>query len=45
MINIKGMDKPIIEKAYKNELDKLIHDSDEIYGASGYYKMFCDKIL
>ena len=44
MIKIKGMDKAIIEKAYKkNELDKLIHDSYEIYGTSGYYKMFCDK--
>ena len=44
MIKIKGMDKAIIEKAYKkNELDKLIHDSYEIYGTSGYYKMFCDQ--
>jgi hypothetical protein len=40
------MDKSIIEKALKkNELDKLIHDSYNIYGSSGYYKMFCDKIL
>ena len=44
MIKIKGMDKSIIEKAYKkNELDKLIHESYKIYGTSGYYKMFCDK--
>jgi hypothetical protein len=44
MIKIKGMDKSIIEKAYKkNELDKLIHESYKIYGSSGYYKMFCDK--
>ena len=44
MIKIKGMDKRIIEKAFKtNQLDKLIHDSYKIYGTSGYYKMFCDK--
>ena len=44
MIKIKGMDKSIIEKAYKkNEVDKLIHESYKIYGTSGYYKMFCDK--
>ena len=44
MIKIKGMDKSIIENAYKkNELDKLIHESYKIYGTSGYYKMFCDK--
>ena len=44
MIKIKGMDKYIIEKAFKkNELDKLIYDSYKIYGSSGYYKMFCDK--
>ena len=44
MIKIKGMDKSILEKAFKkNELDKLIHDSYEIYGTSGYYQMFCDK--
>ena len=44
MIKIKGMDKSIIEKAFKKkELDKLIHDSYKIYGSSGYYKMFCDK--
>ena len=44
MIKIKGMNKDIVEKAYKkNELDKLIHDSYKVYGASGYYKMFCKK--
>ena len=44
MIKIKGMDKRIIEKAFKtNQLDKLIHDSYKIYGTSGYYKMFCDN--
>ncbi len=44
MIKIKGMDKATIEKAFKkNELDKLIHNSYEIYGTSGYYQMFCDK--
>jgi hypothetical protein len=44
MIKIKGRNKYIIEKAYKtNELDKSIHDSYEIYGTSGYFKMFCDK--
>ena len=32
MIKIKGMDKSIIEKAFKKkELDKLIHDSYKIY--------------
>ena len=32
MIKIKGMDKRIIEKAFKtNQLDKLIHDSYKIY--------------
>ena len=36
---MKGMDKSIIEKAYKKELDKLIHDSNKIYGASEYCKM------
>ena len=44
MIKIKGMDKTIIEKAFKqNQLDQLIHDSYKIYGTSGYYKMFCEK--
>ena len=44
MIKINGMDKDIIEKAFKiNKLDKLIHDSYKIYGTSGYYKMFCEK--
>ena len=44
MIKIKGMDKRIIENAFKkNQLDKLIHDSYKIYGTSGYYKMFCEK--
>ena len=46
MIKIKGMNKDIVEKAYKkNELDKLIHDSYKIYGTSGYYKMFCKKTI
>jgi hypothetical protein len=44
MIKIKGMDKDIIENAFKkNRLDKLIHDSYKIYGTSGYYKIFCEK--
>ena len=44
MIKIKGMNKTIIEKAFKNnQLDQLIHDSYKIYGTSGYYKMFCEK--
>ena len=44
MIKIKGMNKDIVEKAFKkNELDILIHDSYKIYGKSGYYKMFCKK--
>jgi hypothetical protein len=44
MIKIKGMNEDIVGKAYKkNELDKLIHDSYKVYGASGYYKMFCKK--
>ncbi len=41
------MDKNIIEnneKAFKkNQFDKLIHDSNKIYGTSGYFKMFWDK--
>ncbi len=44
MIKINGMDKTIIEKAFKkNQLDKLIHDSYKIYGTSGYYRKFCDQ--
>ena len=44
MIKIKGMNKDIVEKAYKNnELDKLIHDAYKVYWASGHYKMFCKK--
>ncbi len=27
----------------ENQLDKLSHDSFEIYGTSGYYKRFCDQ--
>ena len=38
------MYKDIVGKAYKkNGLDKLIHDSYKVYGASGHYKMFCKK--
>ncbi len=44
MIKMKGMNKDIVGKAYKkNELDKLIYDSYKVYGASGYYNMFCKK--
>ena len=44
MIKIKGMNKDIVENAYKkNKLDKLIHDSYRVYGSSGYYRMFCEK--
>ena len=44
MIKIKGMNKDIVENAYKkNKLDKLIHDSYRIYGTSGHYQDFCDK--
>ena len=44
MLKIKGMDKSIVEKAFKtNQLDKLIHDSYKVYGTSGYYRMFCEK--
>jgi len=44
MIKIKGMNKDIVENAYKkNKLDKLIHDSYRIYGTSGHYRDFCDK--
>ena len=44
MLKIKGMDKSIVEKAFKkNQLDKLIHDSYKVYGISGYYRMFCEK--
>jgi hypothetical protein len=44
MIKIKGMNKKEVEKAFKtNQLDKLIHDSYKVYGASGYYKKFCKK--
>ena len=44
MLKIKGMDKSIVEKAFKNnQLDKLIHDSYKVYGTSGYYRMFCER--
>ena len=44
MLKIKGMDKSIVEKAFKtNQLDELIHDSYRVYGTSGYYRMFCEK--
>ncbi len=42
MIKIKGMDKSTVEKAYKTIQGKLIHDSYNLYGTSGCYKMFCD---
>ncbi len=44
MIKINGMNKDKVEKAFKtNQLDKLIHDAYKVYGATGYYKMFCNK--
>ena len=44
ILNIWNIDKNIIEKAFiNNELDKLIHDTYNKHGKTGYYTMFCDK--
>ena len=44
MLNIWNINKDIIEKAFKNnELDKLIHETYNKHGKTGYYQMFCDK--
>ena len=44
MLNIWNIDKDIIEKAFiNNELDKLIHDTYNKHGKTGYYNMFCDE--
>ena len=44
MLNIWKINKDIIEKAFKNnELDKLIHDTYNKHGKTGYYQFFCNK--
>jgi hypothetical protein len=44
MLNCWNINKDVIEKAFKNnELDRLIHDTYNKRGKTGYYQMFCDK--
>ena len=44
MLNIWNIDKDIIENAFNNnELDKLIHETYNKHGKTGYYLMFCDE--
>jgi hypothetical protein len=44
MLNIWNIKKDIIEKAFKNnELDKLIHETYNKHGKTGYYEMFCNN--
>ncbi len=44
MLNCWNINKKVIEKAFKNnELDRLIHDTYNKHGKTGYYQMFCDK--
>jgi hypothetical protein len=44
MLNIWNIKKDIIEKAFKNnELDKLIHETYNKHGKTGYYQLFCNK--
>ena len=44
MLNIWNIKKDIIEKAFKNnELDKLIHETYNKHGKTGYYQKFCNN--
>ena len=44
MLKCWNIDKTIIENAFiNNQLDKLIHETYNKHGKTGYYKMFCDK--
>ena len=44
MLNSWNIDKGIIEKAFiDNQLDKLIHETYNKHGKTGYYEMFCNK--
>ncbi len=44
MLNSWNIDKDIIEKAFKNnELDKLIHETYNKHGKTGYYQKFCNN--
>ena len=44
MLNIWNINKDIIEKAFKNnELDKLIHETYNKHGKTGYYQKFCNN--
>ena len=44
MLNCWNINKDIIEKAFEhNELDKLIHDTYNKQGKTGYYQKICNK--
>ena len=44
MLNCWNIHKDIIEKAFKNnELDKLIHDTYNKHGKTGYYQKNCNN--
>ena len=44
MLNIWNINKDIIEKAFtNNELDKLIHETYNKHGKTGYYQKFCNN--
>ena len=44
MLNCWNIHKDIIEKAFKNnELDKLIHETYNKHGKTGYYQKFCNN--
>ena len=44
MLNSWNIDKDIIENAFNNnELDKLIHDTYNKHGKTGYYEKFCNN--
>ena len=44
MLNCWNIHKDIIKNAFNNnELDKLIHDTYNKHGKTGYYQKFCNK--
>ena len=44
MLNIWNINKDIIKNSFKNiELDKLIHETYNKHGKTGYYEKICDK--
>ena len=44
MLNSWNIDKDIIENAFNNnELDKLIHETYNKHGKTGYYQKFCNN--